>query len=105
MVLPRNRSRSAKRVFKRTPTGRNVLHYKKRRLRMPLCRLCGAGLGGVNNSRRASKSEKVPTRIFAGQICAGCTAEIVKMKSRVALGEMKLEDASMAQREFIKMLK
>lgn len=105
MPLPRNRSKSAKRMSVRTPTGRNVLHFKGKRPGRISCRICGAVLGGVNNSRRAAKSEKTPTRVFAGQLCAGCTAEVVKIKSRVALGEMKAEDASIAQREFVKMLK
>jgi large subunit ribosomal protein L34e len=94
-----------KRVFTRTPTGRGVIHYKAERPSKLACRICGSLLGGVNNARRGAKSKRVPTRVFAGQLCAGCTAKIVTMKSRIALGEMKPEDASQAQREFIRMLK
>ena len=104
-MLPRNRSRSVKRVFVRTQSGRNVIHFKKERPHRAHCRICGAVLGGVNSVRGVAKSEKVPTRIFAGQLCAGCAGEIVKIRSRVALGEMKIEEASLAQREFVKMMK
>ncbi len=105
MPLPRNRSRSGKRMPTRTPNGKNVEHYKSKRPGRLGCRICGAVLGGVKNSRRASASEKTPTRIFAGQLCAGCASEVIKMKSRIRIGEMRAEEASHAQREFIKMLK
>jgi len=102
MTLPKNRLGSVKRVFRRAPTGRTVVHYKKPTKAWVKCRLCGAILGGVKDSRRAAKSEKVPSRLFAGQLCAGCVAEIVKARARIRAGEARPEDYSFMQGEFIR---
>ena len=34
------------------------------------------------------------TRLFGGVLCANCTADVVKLGSRVEQGEMKLDDIS-----------
>jgi len=102
MPLPKNRRRSVKKVYRRTPTGRTAIHYKRAKKAWIRCRLCNAILGGVKDSRRAAKSEKVPSRIFAGQLCARCAAEVIKARARIHAGEARLEDYSLAQSRFIK---
>jgi len=102
MTLPKNRLRSVKRVYRRTPAGQITTHYKKPTKAWVRCRLCNVILGGVKDSRRVAKSEKVPSRMFAGQLCAKCVAEIVKARARIHAGESKPENYSFAQSEFIK---
>jgi len=101
MSLPMKRLRGQKRVYRRTPTGRVVVHAKKPTRAWSKCRICGSILGGVDGSRNARKSERAPTRIFAGEFCAGCVARIVKARVRVRGGEAKPEDYPFALREFI----
>ena len=102
MSLPMKRLRSStKRVFRRTPTGKVVMHAKKPTRDWVKCRICGAILGGVNDSRKMSKSKKLPTRIFAGQLCSGCVADVVKARVRIRTGDSKPEDYPFVLRGFI----
>lgn len=101
MVLRKDRAQSARPVSKRTPAGRVSIQYKARRPAPSRCRLCGAILGGMKPSRRACKSEKVPSRVFAGQLCGACVSDVVKAKARIRAKAAKAEDFAFAKREFI----
>ena len=105
MTLRKNRSKSVKRVFRRTPSGRVSTLFKAGKHKPARCRLCGALLGGVKLSRRVAKSEKVPSRIFAGQLCPACVSDVVKAKARMRAGVAKLADFGLRQREFISMVR
>ena len=105
MVAPKYRSRSMKRVAVKTPTGANTLHFKRKRGKRVACRICGAQLGGVKNSRRVSKSEKIPSRIFAGELCAGCTSKLISLKARIGAGAGAPSDAKLIQQKYLRMMK
>ncbi len=105
MVAPRLRSKSAKRVATRTPTGRRSLRFKAKRPSRLTCRLCGAQLGGVKNERGLAKSAKVPSRMFAGELCGRCTSGLISMKARIAQGSEKLEEARLAHQKYLRMMK
>jgi len=47
MTEPRYRSRSLRRVFKKTPGGRVTVHYAKRKPSSAKCGTCGKSLAGV----------------------------------------------------------
>jgi len=102
MTLRKNRSGSVKTVYRRTPSGRKGVIFKSEKPKKPVCRLCGAKLGGVKTSRRAAKSERLPSRAFAGELCAGCVSEVVKARVRVRTGAAKLEDYGMRLRDYAK---
>lgn len=77
MVEGRRRSRTFRRVFVRTPGGRNVIHYKARKPSRSHCANCGTVLQGMKaiKSRALSalpKTEKRPERPYGGQLCSGC---------------------------------
>jgi len=81
------RSRSLRRVFKRTPGGRNVIHYSRRKPSKAKCKECGAVLAGVANERpskmgKLSKTEKRPSRPFGGVLCSKCTRAHIIEKAR-----------------------
>ena len=82
MVRPSLRSRSYKRVLRRTPGGRTVVHYEKRKNTPMKCMRCGTTLGGVPikeiDRRRLPKTMKRPERMFAGVLCARCLREVLK---------------------------
>jgi large subunit ribosomal protein L34e len=105
MVAPRLRSKSAKRVATRTPAGRRSLRFKAKRPARLACRLCGAQLGGVKNARGLPKSAKVPSRMFAGELCGRCTSGLVSLKARIAQGAAKPEEARLAQQKYLRMMK
>ena len=75
MVRPSHRSRSLRRVFRRTPGANVKLHYKKRKPSPAKCAETGQILKGVPRERpkamqKMAKSKKRPERPFGGYLCA-----------------------------------
>ncbi len=99
MPKPMHRSRSFRRAHRVTITGRNVIHYTRAKPSTPHCAICSAELNGI--SRRGGKSRRTNSRIFGGVLCSRCSADIVKLGSRVEHGDMKLNDVSVKQRSYV----
>jgi len=83
----RYRSRSYKRTFKKTPGGKTVLHYKKKKPSKHICAVCGKQLHSVPRGRpyqirKLSKSKKRPNRPYGGQLCSQCTRKVYKQEAR-----------------------
>ncbi len=81
------KSKTFKRVFVRTPGGRTVVHFKKRKPNKARCARCGKMLHGVPRERpykmrNMAKTKKRPTRPFGGYYCGACMREIIKEKVR-----------------------
>ncbi|MFH0860531.1 MAG: hypothetical protein V1921_04970 [Candidatus Altiarchaeota archaeon] len=70
MVAPKYRSRSTKKVKRRTPGGRTVTHYKDKKKNLPACGRCGVQItdGGE--------------RMYAGLLCVNCTEELIRYGTR-----------------------
>jgi len=82
LVRPALRSRSLRRVYRRTPGGRTVVHFERRRPGKPVCWRCGKPLGGVPRGlpvevRGLPKSRKRPNRPYGGYLCSTCLAELL----------------------------
>ena len=84
MPAPRLRSRSLRKVFRKTPGGRVSIHYKKRKPKSAKCGGCGVALKGIprgfpHEMSKMAKSKKRPQRPFGGFLCSKCMrSEIVK---------------------------
>lgn len=83
MVRPALRSRSLRRVKRRTPGGRVVTLYEKRKPGPARCARCGRPLAGVpryrpNVIRNMSKTSKRPERPYGGVLCPSCLAELLR---------------------------
>lgn len=83
----RYRSRSYKRTFKKTPGGRTVLHYKKKKPSKHICAECHKPLHAVPRGRpyeigKLSKSKKRPNRPYGGYLCPECTRRLFKKEAR-----------------------
>ena len=80
------KSRSLKRVWRRTPGGRTVIHYRGSRLGVAVCGVCGSRLGGMPTSgkvlRKIAKSSKRPERLFGGVLCPSCLSLALKLSVR-----------------------
>lgn len=77
MVKPGHRSRSLRRVFRRTPGSRTVLQFRKRKPSKARCSKCGKLLPGVPRERpyrmvRMPKTKKRPERPYGGTLCSAC---------------------------------
>jgi len=90
--MPKRFQRSSryKRVKVRVPSG-EVRERFERRSGKPkaTCAICGQPLRGVGEG---SRSERKPTRKFAGTLCHRCAAVVIRYAVRLKEGSMALED-------------
>ena len=87
MPESRYRSRSYRRVHKKTPGGKTVLRYKKKKPSKHVCAKCGQLLHGVPRGRpyeirKLSKTKKRPNRPFGGYLCSECARSHFKSEAR-----------------------
>jgi len=84
---PALRTRSRRRVYRRTPGGRTVIHYEKRKPGPARCAICGTPLNGVPRLRpvelrKLPLSQRRPERIFGGVLCVKCLEKLLKKTVR-----------------------
>ena len=77
MPAGKDKSRSKRRVFVRTPAGKVKLHHVKRKGSKAQCAECGEYLLGVPHIRASrlkniAKTKKRPSRPFGGNLCSAC---------------------------------
>ena len=87
MPRPNKRSRTFRRVYVKTPSGRNVIHYKRRKPKLAHCSDCGKILHGTKRElpykiRTLPKSQKRPERIFGGTLCSACVKRELIRRTR-----------------------
>ncbi len=87
MPSGKEKSRSKRRVFVKTPSGKVSLHYRKRKPSKPKCSECGKVLSGMPHVRayrlkKVNKSKKTPSRPFAGNLCPNCARKKIIEKAR-----------------------
>ncbi|MEM0025904.1 MAG: 50S ribosomal protein L34e [Zestosphaera sp.] len=80
------RSRSLRRVWRRTPGGRTVVHYRRSKSHVAVCGICGSRLGGIPEStnvlKKTTKSSKRPERLFGGVLCPSCLSLALRLSVR-----------------------
>ncbi len=94
-----HRSHSFKKAQRVTKSKRTVTHYRRAKASMPHCAICGKELNGI--AQKGPKTRRTNSRLFGGVLCASCTAEVIKLRSRVEQGDMKLTDIGMKQRAYV----
>ncbi|PIY59991.1 50S ribosomal protein L34e [Candidatus Woesearchaeota archaeon CG_4_10_14_0_8_um_filter_47_5] len=87
MPAPRYRSRSLRRVYKKTPGGRVVLHYEPRKPKAVRCPETGVPLAGVPRARPGDlvnmpKSKKRPERPYGGVLSSQAMRRKLIKKAR-----------------------
>lgn len=85
MVQGRLKSKTFRKVQRRTPGGRTVKHYVKRKPSKMVCANCGRPLSGVPREfptklKNMPKTKKRPERPYGGILCAKCMREEIKNK-------------------------
>ena len=89
MVRPALRSRSVRRIYRKTPGGRTVIHYDRLKRSKARCAVCGRELGGVplgkEELRKLPKSLKRPERMFGGVLCPSCLSLALKIAVRESI--------------------
>lgn len=87
MPAPRLRSRSLRRIFRKSPGGRTKLHFKKRKPKAAKCSTCGDMLKGVPRElpfkmRNMARTKKRPERPYGGVLCSKCMRQEIINKVR-----------------------
>jgi large subunit ribosomal protein L34e len=87
MPAPRFRSRTFRRVKKKLPGGKNVIHYEKRKTSLPHCAVCKAELKGIpeltpQKMKKLGVSKKRPQRVYGGYLCSKCSRQAIKQEAR-----------------------
>ncbi|MBI2564864.1 50S ribosomal protein L34e [Candidatus Woesearchaeota archaeon] len=83
----KQKSRTFRRVYVRTPGNRLVIHYKKRNPGKAKCRVCKNELHGIPRLRpfkmkNLSKTKKRPERPYGGNLCSKCMRKLIISKIR-----------------------
>jgi len=74
----KQKSRTFRRVYTKTPGGKTVMHYKRRKPGIAKCADCKAPLNGIprlipSKFKNLAKTEKRPERPYGGYLCSKCT--------------------------------
>ena len=99
--------RRLKKVKRRTPGGRVVIHFRREKTGKHVCALCGRPLHGVPHGRRPSqvrklsKSERRPERFFGGVLCSECARRVLDDAFYVKTGVKRIEDVDLKERKFV----
>jgi large subunit ribosomal protein L34e len=99
MPKPMHRSTSMKERKVRMRSGKMVLHWARKKVSQPHCAICAGELNGI--SIHGGKSRRTNSRAFGGVLCANCTANVIKMRSRIESGELKLDDIRMKEKAYV----
>jgi len=80
MVSGKYKSRSLRKVFRRTPGSKVVVHYRKKKPKNARCANCGSILKGVprenpSKMKNIAKSKKRPSRGYGGNLCSKCAKQ------------------------------
>lgn len=108
MVEPSKRR--MKKRKRKTPSGKPGVMYKRPKPSKKTCALCAGVLHGVPNRRPAAlskmtKSQRAPTRLYAGVLCAGCVEQIVKERTRLKAGFITKDDVPLDRLKYLELLK
>jgi len=105
MPFPRQRSRSARRHQRKTPSGKVVTHYLRTKGSKHTCAICSAILQAVavksKKLPRLTKTQRRPERKLAGVLCGNCVERIIKEKTRLEMGSISREDVPLSHLKYI----
>jgi len=85
MPIQPHKTRKLKRFRVKTPGGKSVIHYKKKKPSIGKCGICKKPLKGIKRLRQAKlrnipKSQKRVARAYGGNLCSKCSKETIKAK-------------------------
>jgi len=85
MPAGKEKSRSKRRVFVKTPSGAKI-HYKQRKPGQHKCAGCGKVLAGIpslesRKFKNLPKTKKRPNRPYGGNLCSVCMRKVMREKN------------------------
>ena len=88
-MKPMYRSRSWRRKYVRTPGGRTVIHFERKKPKIAHCAMCGRPLNGIprgrpSELRKLPKTKKRPERPYPN-LCPSCMRKVMKAQIRASI--------------------
>ena len=106
MPVPKNRSRSVRKIVRKTQAGKVAIHYRRRdKEGKHSCAVCGKVIQGVTTARGLSRSERVPSRKFAGALCHDCVSHVIVLASRIKGGMLAPTDVEVKYKRYVESVK
>ncbi len=106
MPSPKNRSSSVRKIFSRTQKGRISIRYRRKKKEgLHHCAVCGGILQGVTTARGLARSERVPSRKFAGVLCHNCVSKVIVLASRVKGGQLPENEVEVRYKRYVSAIK
>ena len=95
--------KAMRKIWRKTPSGESKLIAVRRdKEGTHHCAVCASELSAVQN--KGAKSEKIPTRAFAGHLCAKCVKKVVKIAALVKDGEESLDNISLKIKPYVEVM-
>jgi large subunit ribosomal protein L34e len=85
MVSGKFKSRTFRRIFRKTPGAETKIQYRLRKPQKAKCAKCKAILKGISRERPAKmknlpKTQKTVSRPYGGNLCSKCMRSTIKAK-------------------------
>lgn len=96
MVRPAARSRAMRKIFRRVPSGKVRVFYRRRKKPkwVGSCEICGAKI----------KRLRGDSRVFGGVLCAACVGAAIGYYTRIVEGTSRLEDVDLRYKKYVEVL-
>lgn len=88
------RSRSVRKIFKRTPGGVTVVLTRRRKKGGHSCELCGVKISNLRGDGR----------VFGGVLCARCLDKVIGYYARIIDGALRPEDVELRYQKYVNIL-
>ena len=87
MVSGKHKTRTVRRVYRKTPSGKVKVHYKQKLTGKATCGSCGKILPGTLTApksvmKNTAKTKKRPERPYGGVLCSECMRRTIIKKAR-----------------------
>lgn len=103
MTKPKNRSNSVRKLFKRVPSGKTVIKYKKRKkTKHHYDGSTRELLQGVSNDPTLPKSARTVSRRYGGFMSQKRVETVMRYATLVEQGEMTLNQIPFEIRKYVK---
>ena len=104
MPVPKNRSGSVRRIYKRIPTGKTIHYRRVVKGKKHYCALSREVLPGVASKQSTAKSAKRPNRKFGGNLSSSMSSRLIRLSARVNDGSMPFSDVEIRLQPYVKRL-
>ncbi|RME79891.1 MAG: 50S ribosomal protein L34e [Methanobacteriota archaeon] len=98
MVKRQQRSTSYRRVARKTAKGTNLVKVKREDKHKASCAVCGKE---YIKKKAKVKSSRRPQRMYGGQLCSNCLADVLKYRARLNESKIKQEEVPLIYLKYV----